>query len=1012
MTISSPELKNIYLGGGFTSVDGSTRNHLASVEETTGILNPFNPNCNDNVNCFAMRGNNLYIGGRFTMVSGSIRTCLAAVHKDTGALQPLNVSIIGSSYKSIVDMKFFGSVLYFVGDFSEVEGKIRNGAAAINVDAVFGEEILLGSLTEKKSIWPLDFFIDYNNTLDREFFYGEYLTGNIRTDETSTIHSHYKPFKWSYNDLFLTDDPVIEDVFYAPLTSSIWTVPEETNSVPFFDSENDFSLNTRVKYKDYTNIPEYIVSNFINDGTNQNYDMYESGSLLENEEVFIINGAESKNLFNIKKDFDKQINSVEFRFNYANLFRPYKNLYPVEKILQISKLLLNSLGDSEINGTVETTIEFPEIFEKQYIKNFLIEPFVSPGILLNTIKTGVPASWPYLTSSHEGLECLTYSSQKFPFESIYNPLKYLNSVNLCSYKNADDLSYVVNASYSGSAADQKYIDCIYNFIKDSSDFFLDTNKNYTYFSSKPESSFTTFLSGNTYGMIISLDNYFLSSNTLGSQNKFTSISPSPYLLGPLVNDGEYFGSLNIPPYLKFYEGEYKSSPTYNKLKILFTPEVTGKYTLSDILSQSVIQRQITDTVWNSFIAEPLFRANGQDILTSYNFFEFEKFGEFDKKWNISGKWEVPVFDFRDSISKISTDASEFSQVFGYGHQYGKKSGKSANLSLNIKDVEGFYSLADAVGFDNRTYKLGKVKQFTEVSELICVVPFNNNTKELISISEQSLNYQQNINLFDYFMFPIKYDFKYGSAQPFRMYCFETKMNLYYEDLSRIWQNVMPAQSYKFEEGTLVVTDNIVNNPTLNDLFEDDISWMIFKIKQRSLTNDFNDKHTFNWPYDNFSITELGKLDINLSYNQLDGTNSFVETISNQRPAKQREKREVDIINKQEYRTSLKRPKEPNKTSSEPPVTTEGYGEVFIPPPLPQKKVSEDTGFKFVGNWVDEPAENSSNPLLNRATVLDIIKIPDTKMGTEEINRDSNINIPTVPMNQSLSDLIRKNKSKP
>lgn len=119
----------LYIAGLFTTASGSTRNCLAAVDKDSGTLLPFDPNT-DSVYCMAISGSNLYIGGGFTTVSGSARNCLAAVNKDSGALLPFNPN--AGSVNIIV---ISGSNLYIGGDFINVSGSVRNRLACVNKDS-------------------------------------------------------------------------------------------------------------------------------------------------------------------------------------------------------------------------------------------------------------------------------------------------------------------------------------------------------------------------------------------------------------------------------------------------------------------------------------------------------------------------------------------------------------------------------------------------------------------------------------------------------------------------------------------------------------------------------------------------------------------------------------------------------------------------------------------------------------------------------------------------------------
>jgi hypothetical protein len=137
-----------------------------------------------------------------------------------------------------------------------------------------------------------------------------------------------------------------------------------------------------------------------------------------------------------------------------------------------------------------------------------------------------------------------------------------------------------------------------------------------------------------------------------------------------------------------------------------------------------------------------------------------------------------------------------------------------------------------------------------------------------------------------YVFPPHLDFiKDPNIEPFAMYIFEFVHKLSREDLSNIWQNIMPDISVTAEKSSTVLM-----HPTGESEFfrgnpiPDHTRWMVFKVKRRAakdyfkLTADSQDDHnysfnfrqgthkavpdyTYNWPYDFFSLVELAKVDV-------------------------------------------------------------------------------------------------------------------------------------------------------
>lgn len=82
----------IYTGGRFHSVQNSARtqtferHNLFSFNATTGTINSFAPDVNNDVWAIAPAGGSIYIGGEFTTVNGIARPAIAKLDATTGAL--------------------------------------------------------------------------------------------------------------------------------------------------------------------------------------------------------------------------------------------------------------------------------------------------------------------------------------------------------------------------------------------------------------------------------------------------------------------------------------------------------------------------------------------------------------------------------------------------------------------------------------------------------------------------------------------------------------------------------------------------------------------------------------------------------------------------------------------------------------------------------------------------------------------------------------------------------------
>jgi hypothetical protein len=156
-----------------------------------------------------------------------------------------------------------------------------------------------------------------------------------------------------------------------------------------------------------------------------------------------------------------------------------------------------------------------------------------------------------------------------------------------------------------------------------------------------------------------------------------------------------------------------------------------------------------------------------------------------------------------------------------------------------------------------------------------------------------------------------------------MYLFEFTTTFNKQDLADWWQGIMPEASKKFEKAKVYTIDHAMPGIGLQDFgakpgagggkidrrlrdlidtseyvhtrnkdnpgFRPDIQWMVFKVKQRATTsyeemirNSLrsagatikqstgqmayeNRAKGFNWPYDFFSIVELAKIDVGVTF---------------------------------------------------------------------------------------------------------------------------------------------------
>lgn len=129
---ASPDGSRVYVGGSFTSVNGSARYRIAAFDTATGALVPsFSPIVATTVRAIDATDSTVYLGGDFTSVAGQSRTYAAAVNASNGALLPWNPA--PNAPVLAMTLNHSGSKFILGGRFTTAGGQTGiRGLAAVN----------------------------------------------------------------------------------------------------------------------------------------------------------------------------------------------------------------------------------------------------------------------------------------------------------------------------------------------------------------------------------------------------------------------------------------------------------------------------------------------------------------------------------------------------------------------------------------------------------------------------------------------------------------------------------------------------------------------------------------------------------------------------------------------------------------------------------------------------------------------------------------------------------------
>jgi hypothetical protein len=129
----SPDGTTLYVGGAFTTVNGSTRNHFAAFTIATGALTSWNPNAGSGQGySIAATSTGVYIGGTFGTVGGVAHQDLAEVAPVTGALLTAFTATADNEIASLAPAPTVG-LLLVAGNFNTLSGTADHGFGAVNL---------------------------------------------------------------------------------------------------------------------------------------------------------------------------------------------------------------------------------------------------------------------------------------------------------------------------------------------------------------------------------------------------------------------------------------------------------------------------------------------------------------------------------------------------------------------------------------------------------------------------------------------------------------------------------------------------------------------------------------------------------------------------------------------------------------------------------------------------------------------------------------------------------------
>jgi hypothetical protein len=198
-----------------------------------------------------------------------------------------------------------------------------------------------------------------------------------------------------------------------------------SNNAPWYDSYQEYANDFIQQAYTYATVPEFKVSDSIesyitsnkfiniNSSNTKNY-LYNEGKLTAPD----INHISSSKLDLIG---DKTPSKLKINIKGIKKLRPYNGFYPQQRAVQVTNLFQESyLGITQelITGSHVASNGYNICPLDQKVQTIL-QPFFAPGILFNSIKSGIASVWPSIITSS-----VHYSASNASFASLYVPPFY------------------------------------------------------------------------------------------------------------------------------------------------------------------------------------------------------------------------------------------------------------------------------------------------------------------------------------------------------------------------------------------------------------------------------------------------------------------------------------------------------------------------------------------------------------------------------------------------------------
>ena len=199
-----------------------------------------------------------------------------------------------------------------------------------------------------------------------------------------------------------------------------WVAAAQANKFPFFSSYEEWASPLRLKAKDYTLVPEFRISEHMDyymTKKNGNFLSANPGlftltgsaisSSLDEQFYTVYSNADFMKHFEVLDEDHKNVtdgpSQVSLKCKAFLKFMPYDGFYPALRTVQLANLLSASYKPYVNSSIRQAGIDLGNT-EEQNIWSIFMTPFFAPGLLYNSIKSGIAVDFPIYTKAFDVVE--------------------------------------------------------------------------------------------------------------------------------------------------------------------------------------------------------------------------------------------------------------------------------------------------------------------------------------------------------------------------------------------------------------------------------------------------------------------------------------------------------------------------------------------------------------------------------------------------------------------------------